>query len=112
MIFKPYYYFESGCAAYLFGCGGLGKCAVVDAHEEDITAYAAFAESKGMRITHVIDTHVHADHRRRLGWRGPPPGGSSPAKRADKRGYRVGREHSLPKAGDCMRRTSRMRSGT
>lgn len=63
MIFRPYYYFETGCAAYLFGCGSKGKCAVVDAHEEDIAAYAAFAESKGMRITHVIDTHVHADHR-------------------------------------------------
>jgi glyoxylase-like metal-dependent hydrolase (beta-lactamase superfamily II) len=63
MIFKPYYYFETGCAAYLFGCGSLGKCAVVDAHEEDVDGYAAFAEAKGMRITHVIDTHVHADHR-------------------------------------------------
>ena len=63
MIFRPYYYFETGCAAYLFGCGSKGKCAVVDAHEEDIDAYAAFAQSKGMRITHVIDTHVHADHR-------------------------------------------------
>jgi glyoxylase-like metal-dependent hydrolase (beta-lactamase superfamily II) len=63
MIFKPYYYFETGCAAYLFGCGGLGKCAVVDAHDEDVDAHAAFAASKDMRITHVIDTHVHADHR-------------------------------------------------
>ena len=63
MIFKPYYYFETGCAAYLFGCGTLGKCAVVDAHERDIDAYAEFAASKDMRITHVIDTHVHADHR-------------------------------------------------
>jgi hydroxyacylglutathione hydrolase len=63
MIFRPYHYFETGCAAYLFGCGSLGKCAVVDAHEEDVDGYAAFAESKGMRITHVIDTHVHADHR-------------------------------------------------
>lgn len=63
MIFKPYYYFETGCAAYLFGCGGLGKCAVVDAHERDIAAYAEFAASKGMQITHVIDTHIHADHR-------------------------------------------------
>ncbi len=62
MIFKPYYYFETGCAAYVFGCGGLGKCAVVDAHQEDVEAYAAFAASKGMRITHVIDSHVHADH--------------------------------------------------
>jgi glyoxylase-like metal-dependent hydrolase (beta-lactamase superfamily II) len=63
MIFKPYYYFETGCAAYLFGCGSLGKCIVVDAHEEDVDAYAVFAASKDMRITHVIDTHVHADHR-------------------------------------------------
>jgi glyoxylase-like metal-dependent hydrolase (beta-lactamase superfamily II) len=62
MIFKPYYHFETGCAAYLFGCGSLGKCAVVDAHEHDVDAYAEFAASKGMRITHVIDTHVHADH--------------------------------------------------
>ncbi len=63
MIFKPYHYFETGCAAYLFGCGSLGKCAVVDAHAHDVDAYAEFATSKGMRITHVIDTHVHADHR-------------------------------------------------
>jgi hydroxyacylglutathione hydrolase len=63
MIFKPYYYFETGCAGYLFGCGSLGKCAVVDAHEQDVDATMSFAASKGMRITHVIDTHVHADHR-------------------------------------------------
>jgi len=62
MFFKPYYYYETGCAAYLLGCGTLGKCAVVDAHEEDLDAYAGFAGSKGMKITHVIDTHVHADH--------------------------------------------------
>ena len=63
MILKPYYYYETGCAAYLFGCGGLCVCAVVDPHEEDVDAYIAFAAQKQMRITHVIDTHVHADHR-------------------------------------------------
>jgi hydroxyacylglutathione hydrolase len=63
MIFRPFHYFDTGCAAYVFGCGGLGKCAVVDAHEEDVDTYAEFAASKGMRITHVIDTHIHADHR-------------------------------------------------
>lgn len=62
MIFRPFYTFETGCAAYLFGCGSLGKACVVDAHEHDVEQYAAFAEAKGMRITHVIDTHVHADH--------------------------------------------------
>ena len=63
MIFRPYYYFDMGCAAYLFGCGTLGRCAVVDPRADDVDAYPTFATDKGMRITHVIDTHVHADHR-------------------------------------------------
>jgi hydroxyacylglutathione hydrolase len=63
MIFRPFYYYDLGCASYLLGCGTLGKCAVVDGRTDDVETYAAFAASKGMRITHVIDTHVHADHR-------------------------------------------------
>src|SRR5688500_15391774 len=63
MIFRPFYYDDTGCAAYLFGCGGRGRCAVVDPQERDIERYLALAAAKGMRITHVIDTHVHADHR-------------------------------------------------
>jgi hydroxyacylglutathione hydrolase len=59
MIFRPYFYFETGCAAYVFGCGGLGLCAVVDAHLRDVDAYATFAAAKGMRITHVFDTHLN-----------------------------------------------------
>ena len=63
MIFRPFYHFETGCAGYVFGCGTLGKCAAVDIREEDVDAARVFAASKGMRITHAIDTHVHADHR-------------------------------------------------
>lgn len=63
MIFRPFYYFDTGCAAYVFGCGGLGIGAVVDPQERDVDVYLAFARDKGLRITHVIDTHVHADHR-------------------------------------------------
>lgn len=63
MIFRPFYYFDTGCAAYVFGCGGQGKGAVVDPQERDIDGYVAFAAAKGLSITHVIDTHVHADHR-------------------------------------------------
>jgi len=63
MILRPYYYYDHGCAAYVFGCGTLGKCAVVDARVDDVEAYASFAATKNMRITHVIDTHIHADHR-------------------------------------------------
>ncbi len=63
MIFRPFHYFDTGCAAYLFGCGTHGKCVVVDPQERDVDAYLAFADAKGMKITHVFDTHVHADHR-------------------------------------------------
>lgn len=63
MIFKPFYYFDTGCAAYVFGCGSVSKGAVVDPQERDLDAYVFFAEAKGLKITHVIDTHVHADHR-------------------------------------------------
>lgn len=63
MIFRPFLYFDTGCASYVFGCTTAGQGAVVDPQERDVDVYVAFAESKGLRITHVIDTHVHADHR-------------------------------------------------
>jgi glyoxylase-like metal-dependent hydrolase (beta-lactamase superfamily II) len=63
MIFRPFYYYDLGCASYLLGCGTLGKCAVVDPRADDVDSYAAFARAKKMQITQVIDTHVHADHR-------------------------------------------------
>ncbi len=63
MFLRPFYRYETGCAAYVLGCATCAKCAVVDPQEEDVRGYADFARSKGMKITHVIDTHVHADHR-------------------------------------------------
>lgn len=63
MIFRPFYRFETGCAAYVFGCGGQGICCVVDPHEADVDAYIEFAQAKAMRIAYVFETHVHADHR-------------------------------------------------
>jgi glyoxylase-like metal-dependent hydrolase (beta-lactamase superfamily II) len=63
MIFRPFYYYDLGCASYLLGCGTLGLCAVVDPRADDVETYIAFAGDKKMRIAQVIDTHVHADHR-------------------------------------------------
>jgi hydroxyacylglutathione hydrolase len=34
----------------------------VDPQAQDVQAYSEFADSKGMAITHVIDTHIQADH--------------------------------------------------
>lgn len=63
MIFMPFYEPATGCAAYVLGCGGLGKCAVVDPQLHRVRDYMELAASKGMAITQVIDTHLHADHR-------------------------------------------------
>lgn len=63
VIFRPFYYYDLGCASYLLGCGTLGMCAVVDPRADDVDSYVAFARAKSTRISQVIDTHVHADHR-------------------------------------------------
>jgi hydroxyacylglutathione hydrolase len=63
VIFRPFYYYDLGCASYLLGCGTVGRCAVVDPRVDDVETYVAFARDKKMEITQVIDTHVHADHR-------------------------------------------------
>jgi glyoxylase-like metal-dependent hydrolase (beta-lactamase superfamily II) len=48
-------------ASYLLGCGGKGRCIVVDPVAEP-QVYLDAAAEQGMRIEWVIDTHVHADH--------------------------------------------------
>jgi hydroxyacylglutathione hydrolase len=61
MIFRQFLHTSPVGASYLFGCGGQGQCVVVDP-VEDIGPYQQASLETGMRITHVIDTHVHADH--------------------------------------------------
>lgn len=48
--------------SYLFGCAGLGKAVAVDVVAGDEDWFVVQATMAGARITHVIDTHVHADH--------------------------------------------------
>lgn len=48
--------------SYLFGCAGHQKAVAVDVVAGDEDWFVAQAEQAGARITHVIDTHVHADH--------------------------------------------------
>lgn len=62
MIFRQFLHPSPIAASYLFGCGGQGQCVVVDPLE-DIGPYLQASHETGMRIVHVIDTHVHADHR-------------------------------------------------
>jgi len=61
MIFVQMLEEHAGCAAYLLGCGSSGTCGVVDPLA-DPDRYLQAARDRGLRITHVIDTHVHGDH--------------------------------------------------
>lgn len=62
MLFRQLLHEEASCASYLVGCPSKGVSTVVDA-QGDAERYVALAESHGLRITDVMDTHVHADHR-------------------------------------------------
>ncbi len=62
MIFKALPNEASGCIAYLVGCEKAGVAALVDPGRADLDDYEALAHARGLRLTHVIDTHIHADH--------------------------------------------------
>ncbi|HQR99109.1 MULTISPECIES: MBL fold metallo-hydrolase [unclassified Polaromonas] len=53
---------ENATLSYFFGCAGLAKAVAVDVVAGDEDWFMAEAEKAGVRIAHVIDTHVHADH--------------------------------------------------
>lgn len=61
MFFRQLLHEQRSCASYLVGCPTLGVCAVVDPQDEP-QRYIELAEENAMVISHVIDTHVHADH--------------------------------------------------
>jgi hydroxyacylglutathione hydrolase len=48
--------------SYFFGCAGLQKAVAVDVVAGDEDWFIQEAEKAGVRIAHVVDTHVHADH--------------------------------------------------
>lgn len=48
--------------SYFFGCGGKGKAIAVDVVAGDEAWFVEEAKRANVTITHVIDTHLHADH--------------------------------------------------
>ncbi|MDB4950957.1 MAG: beta-lactamase domain protein [Gemmatimonadetes bacterium] len=60
MILKRFYDDKLAQASYLVGCEATRQALVVDPNR-DAAAYLAAAEAEGLRVTHVTETHVHAD---------------------------------------------------
>jgi hydroxyacylglutathione hydrolase len=79
----------------VFGCGTLGQGTVVDARADDLDSYIEFASAKGLELTHIIDTHVHADHR---------SGGPELARR-------VGAQYCIHEAADMTRAFTPLHDG-
>src|SRR5688500_195766 len=60
MLLKRFYDTKLAQASYLVGCAATGEALVVDPNR-DIDQYIQAAEFEGLRITHVTETHIHAD---------------------------------------------------
>ncbi|CAG1771488.1 partial Hydroxyacylglutathione hydrolase GloC, partial [uncultured bacterium] len=61
MYFKQIEVPGIGCLSYLIGCPAAKVAAVIDP-KRDVQDYLDIARTQGMKITHVIETHAHADH--------------------------------------------------
>ncbi len=62
MIFQQILNEESGCLSYLIGCGEAGRALVVDPGRDRVPEYLRLAAKKGLTISHILETHTHADH--------------------------------------------------
>ena len=60
MFLRQFYDSSLAQASYLIGCQTTGDAIVVDPIR-DVDAYLAAAAAEGLRITHVTETHIHAD---------------------------------------------------
>lgn len=60
MIVKRFYDTQLAQTSYLIGCGRTGSAVVIDANR-NIEQYIAMAAAEGVAITHVTETHIHAD---------------------------------------------------
>lgn len=60
MILRRLYDDKLAQASYLVGCAATGEALVVDPNR-DVEQYVEAARGAGLRVTHVTETHIHAD---------------------------------------------------
>jgi len=61
MYFKQILVEGMGCLSYIIGCP-MAKVACVVDPKRDVQTYIDLVRENGMKITHIFETHVHADH--------------------------------------------------
>ena len=60
MFFQHVYDESLAQGSYIIGCQVAGEAIVIDA-QRDIDGYLEIAEQNNLKITHVTETHIHAD---------------------------------------------------
>ena len=60
MFFQHIYDKSLAQASYFIGCQKAGVAAVIDP-KRDIDTYLEIAKQQNMKITHILETHIHAD---------------------------------------------------
>ena len=60
MFFQHIFDASLAQASYLVGCQRTGEAIVIDP-KRDVDTYLDIAKQNGLRITHVTETHIHAD---------------------------------------------------
>ncbi|GGB56050.1 MBL fold metallo-hydrolase [Deinococcus soli (ex Cha et al. 2016)] len=61
MFFERFYNADLAQASYLIGCQKTGESLVIDP-VRDVQPYLDRAAREGLRVTHVTETHIHADY--------------------------------------------------
>ncbi|NVJ21923.1 MBL fold metallo-hydrolase [Myxococcus sp. AM011] len=62
MIFRQLFDSESSTYTYLLGDESTGQAVLIDAVLEQVDRDLQLVRELGLTLTHVFDTHVHADH--------------------------------------------------
>lgn len=60
MFLKRFFEPKLAQTSYMLGCPGAGAAIVIDPNR-DIDQYIKAAEAEGVKVTHVTETHIHAD---------------------------------------------------
>jgi glyoxylase-like metal-dependent hydrolase (beta-lactamase superfamily II)/rhodanese-related sulfurtransferase len=53
---------KTSCKTYLIGSENTKEVIVVDPVLEQVSEYISLIKKEGLKLTHVLDTHTHADH--------------------------------------------------
>lgn len=61
MFFQHVYDKSLAQASYVIGCQAKGEAIVIDA-QRDIDVYLEIAQKNNLKITHITETHIHADY--------------------------------------------------